>query len=72
MNKLPIERKTNLGKQVVHLPETLVFLTLITSHKNALIVIVNAGRADDDLAVRLGLLHLPLPGLLQSTIISQV
>jgi hypothetical protein len=48
---LLVRREANLGKQVIHLSKAFIFLTHGTSHKNTLVIVVYAGRADDNIAV---------------------
>jgi hypothetical protein len=67
-----VKAAANLGKQVFHLSKAPIFLTHVTSHKDSLIIVVNARRADSNLAIQLCLLRLPLAGLLQSTVINRI
>ena len=48
---LLVRREANLGKQVIHLSKAFIFLAHVTSHKNTLVIVVYAGRADDNFAV---------------------
>jgi hypothetical protein len=64
-----VKAAANLGKQVFHLSKAPIFLTHVTSHKDSLIIVVNARRADSNLAIQL---CLPLAALLQSTVINRI
>ena len=46
-----LRHETYLRKQIVHLSEAFIFLALVASHKNASIMVVYAGCADDDFSI---------------------